>query len=158
MEGQGPRQPWRGRRRNETATQVHNEDVPLGDIAWQTGMPSFDPLFSKRDWIADSGSSSHIATQRDKSTTFNPEPSQVGGFGEDMGLEAVGGGTVVLITNSDGKQTSTTLQEVLYVLKATNCLLAIGRINARGGLANFSNGKVEIRQPNGRVRIRGKLI
>ena len=91
-------------------------------------------------------------------TTFNPEPSQVSGFGEDMGLEAMGRGTVNLETNIDGRSISTTLHDMLYVPKAINCLLAVGRIETKGGIINFSNGKVTIRQPDGWVRIKGKLI
>ena len=121
--------------------QVNKEDAPLGDVAWQTGTPLFDSLFSKSDWIADTGTSSHIATQHNMFTTFKPEPSHIGGFGEDMGLESMGRGTVILITNIDKKQILTTLQEVLYVPKATNCLLAIGRIDTKGGAVKFSNGK-----------------
>ena len=146
---QGPRQHWRGGRRNETANQANNDDAPLGDVAWQTGMPSFDPLFSKSDWITDTGTSSHIATQCDMFTTFNPEHSHVGGFGEDMGLESMGRGTVSLLTSVDGKPIHTTLQDVLYIPKATNCLLAIGRIDTKGGMAKFSNGKVTISQTDG---------
>ena len=89
---QGPRQHWRGGRRNETANQANNDDAPLGDVAWQTGMPSFDPLFFKNDWIADTGTLSHIATQQNMFSTFNLESSHIGGFGEDMGLESMGRG------------------------------------------------------------------
>ena len=76
------------------------------------GTPSFDALFSKSNWITDTGTLPHIATQGDMFTTFNPEPSHIGGFGEDMGLESMGRGTVVLITSIDEKQILTTLQEV----------------------------------------------
>ena len=62
-EGQYPRQQWRGRGRTETVNRTYNEEPHLGNIAWQTGMLSFDALFSKEDWLADSGTSSHIATQ-----------------------------------------------------------------------------------------------
>ena len=118
-----------------TANQTNNDDTPLGDVAWQTGMPSFDPLFSKNDWITDMGTSSHIATQQNMFSTFNLESSHVGGFREDMGLESMGRGMVILLTNVDGKLISTTLQDVIYVPKATNCLLAIGgdRCQRRSG-------------------------
>ena len=91
-------------------------------------------------------------------TTFNPEPSQVSGFGEDMGLEAMGRGTVNLETNIDRRSISTTLHDMLYVPKAINCLLVVGRIDTKGGIINFLNGKVTIRQPDRRVRIKGKLV
>ena len=70
----------------------------------------------------------------------------------------MGRGMVILLTNVDGKPISTTLQDVIYIPKATDCLLAIGRIDAKGGVANFSNGKVTISQLDGQVRIEGKLI
>ena len=122
------------------------------------GMLSFDALFSKEDWLADSGTSSHIATQCEMFVTFNPEPSKVGGFGEDMALEATGRGTVTLMSTVDGQQIHTTLQDVLYVPKALNCLLAVGKIDAKGGIMNFADGNVNVKQPNGHTRITGKLI
>ena len=100
----------------------------------------------------------HIATQCDMFTMFNPEHSHVRGFGEDMGLESMGRGTVSLLTSVDGKPIHTTLQDVLYVPKVTNCLLAIGRIDTKGGMAKFSNGKVTISQTDRRTRMEGKLI
>ena len=65
-------------------------------------------------------------------TTFKQEPSQVGGFGENMGLEAMGKGTVILKAQVEGKSILTTLHDVIYVPKATNCLLAIRRIDSKG--------------------------
>ena len=41
---------------------TYNEEPHLGDVAWQMGKLSFDALFSTEDWLADSGTSSHIAT------------------------------------------------------------------------------------------------
>ena len=75
-----------------------------------------------------------------------------------MGLEAMGQGMITLEMNIDGRQIATTLHDVLYVPKATNCLLAVGRINAKGGIIKFSNGNVTISQPDGQIRIQGKLI
>ena len=115
---------------------------------WQTGKLSFDALFSKEDWLADSGTSSHIATQCEMFVTFNPEPSKVAGFGENMALEATGRGTVILTSTVDGQSIHTTLQDILYVPKTLNCLLAVGRIDAKGGIMNFADGKVNIKQPN----------
>ena len=89
---------------------------------------------------------------------FKQEPSQVGGFGENMGLEAMGKGTVILKAQVEGKSILTTLHDMIYVPKATNCLLAIRRIDSKGGLTNFSDKKVTIQQPDGQVRIVRKLI
>ena len=88
-------------------------------------MLSFDALFSKEDWLTDSGTLSHIATQCKMFVTFNPELSKVGGFGEDMALEATGRGTVILMSTVDRQPIHTMLQDVLYIPKALNCLLAI---------------------------------
>ena len=89
--------------------------------------------------------------------TFNPEPLKVGGFREDMALEATGRGTVTLMSTVDGQQIHTTLQDILYVPKALDCLLAVGKIDVKGGITNFTDGKVNVKQPNGHTRITGKL-
>ena len=70
------------------AHQTYDEELHLGNVAWQMRTLLFDSLFSKNDWLADSGTLSHIATRCSMFAMFNLELSKVGGFGEDMELEA----------------------------------------------------------------------
>ena len=117
------------------------------EIAFNT--KSFDPLFSKNNWLIDSGTTSHIATQREMFIQFTPSIESITGVGEQMQLEGKGRGTIIIDMPFNGKATVITLRNIIYSPDATNCLLSTGKIDMMGGEVRHKNGKAIIISPQG---------
>jgi len=78
------------------------------------------------DWLADSGTTSHITHQRDAFATYEMLPKlTVSGIG-GITASAVGKGTVFLHSECNGIVHMLQLQNVLHVPKNTNSLLSLG--------------------------------
>ena len=75
---------------------------------------------------------------------FTPGNTTISGFGKEMNVKGHGKGTVILNLIIDGKSIPVTLKDVIYSPTLHNCLLLIQCINATGGLASFTKGKVSI--------------
>lgn len=120
-------------------------------------MERFNPAFGKNDWIADAGTTSHIAPDRRMFTDFRAERVTVNGFGEGMHVEGEGRGTVILNSRVEGKIIPITLKDVIYLPTAVNSLLSIAKIDKGGGSAEYRNGEVILRSKNNTVMGKGKL-
>ena len=89
------------------------------------------PLFNEDgvltyDWLADSGTTSHITYRRDAFATYEPiENMPIKGVG-GVKTFAVGKGTVFLNSECDGKIHMIELRDVLHVPNNRNNLLAAG--------------------------------
>ncbi|CAM6086645.1 unnamed protein product [Calypogeia fissa] len=151
-EGQGPRQKDKTTKsKPESINQVNN----LPDMAYQTHQANL--AFQKNDWIADSGASCHIATDKSMFQTFEEHSTTISGFSEGMSISSLGTGTVILNSHVDGKIIPVTLKNVMYSPSAVNCLLSISRIDSSGGSAEYGNEKVTLRDRHGEVMTQGML-
>jgi len=89
-------------------------------------MANADPdQFSKLDWILDSGTTSHICTERDAFSEYTRLLNvTVQGVGKGQ-AEVEGRETVVVKFSVEGKIIQHQLREVLHIPDAPNCLLSI---------------------------------
>src|ERR1700761_512114 len=101
------------------------------------------------DWIADSGTTSHISNSRDLFTDFTPLTNHtIIGLGEQK-VQALGKGTITLDFKADGKYVTNILKNVLYTPQAANSLLSISKLDEAGGEASFRNGKCTLTNAKG---------
>jgi len=140
-EGQGPRQ-----KRKDKSNQA--EDNEGEDVAYNAvdSTPQFDSRFANSQWLADSGTTSHITPVREAFLDYTPLPSSsIKGVGDNR-IKAEGRGTVKLSFNVDGQIVKHSLKNVLYAPAAVNSLLSISRLDEAGLRCEFGQGKCVIRQ------------
>ncbi|KAJ2913904.1 hypothetical protein MD484_g6523, partial [Candolleomyces efflorescens] len=146
-EGQGPK----GRNKTQQATEVNSS---LNDVAYVVNADNASFAAndsSKLDWFADSCTTSHICTTREAFTTYTPlKNATVSGIGSNPAVTC-GRGTITVNFAVDGKTMQHTLQNVLHVPEAPNCLLSIPRLDESGGWAEMKGGKCTLRDKTNRV-------
>ena len=129
-EGQGPRQLAKKKRDQEKKEKDEKEKkdketanpVIEPNLAFAS-QPMFNSIFPRDAWLADSGASSHIANdiQMFNSITLAKIPIQ--GIGST--IEALGRGTVTLISKLGSWHIPIILNDVIYAPNAPNCLLSL---------------------------------
>ena len=163
-EGKGPRSRNKGPKRKERANQAQpsqtNED--LMDVAYHVNQTSeheqFSAEFSRHDWLADSGTTSHISNLRETFVNFTPlESASIRGVG-NQSVKALGRGTVILNCRVGNKLVKHQLQNVLYAPNAVNNLLSISRLDDAGGKVIFTAGCCELLNRHGQVIGNGRKI
>ena len=104
-------------------------------------MANADPdQFSKLDWILDSGTTSHICTEKDAFTEYTQLSNvTVQGIGKGQ-VEVEGQGTVVVKFSVEEKIIQHQLREVLHIPDTLNCLLSISQLDDSGGHVDFREG------------------
>jgi hypothetical protein len=129
MEGQGPRQ-WKKREQEEKEKEkkesVHQatEDLAFAVSLQPNGFPS-------HAWLADSAASSHIANDIQMFTSLSPDHISIKSVGATA--QSLGRGSITLTLKIGDKSIPITLNDVLYVPSAPNCLLSLGRIDKTPG-------------------------
>jgi hypothetical protein len=109
------------------------------------------------DWFADSGSSSHITKIRSALTDYVPlSEHRVLGIGKES-LEALGKGTIELVSTFGNRQIRAKFKNVLYVPSASNNLISITRLDKEGGKALMGDGKVTLSVKGGRTIVKGHM-
>jgi hypothetical protein len=84
--------------------------------------------FSRKDWILDSGTTSHICTIKDAFINYIPlKDATITGIGPE-GTPALGIGTVAINFDIEGKQIRHLLRNTLHAPNAPNCLVSISRL------------------------------
>lgn len=156
-EGKGPRAKKgngkyksKGKERSAQAQTDINND--LQDSAYQADETSqFSTDISCHDWLADSGTTSHICNNRESFIDFIPlTSSSITGIGNHS-VKALGRGTVKLDFKVGEKSFPHLLHDVMYTPNATNNLLSISRLDDTGGSVDFSQGGCKLLDRNGRV-------
>ncbi|KAJ2925473.1 hypothetical protein H1R20_g11620, partial [Candolleomyces eurysporus] len=143
-EGEGPK----GRNKTQQASEVNTS---LNDVAYMVDATFSARDSSKLDWFADSCTTSHICTVREAFTTYTPlKNATVSGIGPNPAVTR-GRGTVTVNFAVDGKTMQHTLQNVLHVPEAPNCLLSIPRLDESGGWAEMKGGKCTLRDKTSRT-------
>ncbi|MGK2912533.1 MAG: hypothetical protein ACSLE1_22465, partial [Sphingobium sp.] len=138
-------------RKGQETAKAAVEDLP--DAAY---IATFDPAFSKTDWLSDSGTSSHIATKREMFTSYTPIECNIEGVGGSA-IRALGRGTVRLITKINGHDHSLFIHEVLHAPDAVNCLLSISKLDQLGYESRFKSGIVTHYSPDGNILATGSI-
>jgi hypothetical protein len=98
------------------------------------------------DWLANSGTTSHITNTRGVLSRYMPISRQISGIGSES-IEAVGQGTVELINYIGKTKISFKLKDVLYVPKATHNLVSISCLDREGGGTHIQNGTTSGKTP-----------
>src|SRR6267154_2675830 len=109
------------------------------------------------DWLADSGSSSHITKIRSALTDYVPlNEHRVTGIGNES-LTALGKGTIELVSTIGRQQIKVKLRNVLYVPSTSNNLISITRLDKEGGNAHMENGRVILSIKGGCTIVKGRM-
>jgi transposase InsO family protein len=117
-----------------------------------------DGHFSAYTWVADSGTTSHIVNQRNAFKEFKPlSNKRISGIG-DTGIDALGRGTIEIITRVNDQNLTVTLKDVLYAPDAINNLFSISRLDENGGRAQIENGQIILRNRADCIMAIGKRI
>src|SRR5258705_1554488 len=112
-------------------------------------------IFVKDEWLADSGSSTHLATKREMFRDFIPTTGILNGINENNSTTSYGRGTVILHSKINGKIIPITLHNVLFVPDAANCLFSIGKVYQAGGRAKQKNGSIQIYDASNNLVLQG---
>ncbi len=101
-------------------------------------------IFAKDEWLADSGSSTHLATKCKMFREFIPTTRTLNGINENNSTTSYGHSTVILHSKINGKIIPITLHNVLFVPDAANCLFSIGKVDQARGRAEQKNSSIQI--------------
>ena len=147
-EGQGPKG-RKGPNRANRSNQAQETNSNLNEVSYVASENYQKP--SKYDWYLDSGTTSHICTQRDAFIDYYPlENSTVNGVRPTPAI-AVGRGTVIVNFSVNGKIIPHQLKDVIHLPNAPNCLISATRIDDAGGSHGGGNGKCFIKDKTGKT-------
>jgi len=117
-----------------------------------------DGQFSAYTWIADSGTTSHIVNQKSAFKEFNPLYNKsLTGIG-NTGVQAMGRGTIEIISRVNDQNLTITLRDVLYAPKAANNLFSISRLDEHGGHTQIKNGRIILQNHEHRTIAIGRRV
>src|SRR6267154_6472128 len=135
---------------DEIAFAMKEYDVPMNS--------NDDDHISAYSWVADSATTSHIVNLRTAFKEYTPlNKKRITGIG-NTGIEALGRGTIEIITHVKNKNITVTLNDVLYEPKAVNNLFSISRLDEKGGRAKIDNGQITLFDKNHHVIAEGKRV
>ena len=110
------------------------------------------------DWLADSGTTSHITHCRDAFSTYKKLPKlAIAGVG-DIKTHAVGKGTIYLCSECDGLAHILELKHVLHVPSNRNNLLSLAKWEKHGRYFIGRHGKLSLHMSEGTAIARGTKI
>src|SRR5260221_518401 len=125
---------------SESAHQVLT--IEQRNVAFVSREPEL--IFAKDEWLADSGSSTHLVTKREMFRDFILTTGILNGINEDNSTTSYGRGTIILHSKINGKIIPITLHNVLFIPDTANCLFSIGKVDQAGGRAEQKNGSIQI--------------
>ena len=149
---EGKKPQWKRKGKAEHKANFADDKDPF-EVAY---LANKGDMFTAYDWLADSGSSTHIAIKRNVFKEYKElNDETIKGIGGQR-ITAAGRGTVILTFEVNGKKILHTLRDVLHVPNAENNLVSIGRIDASGNRMVFGEGNCQIMH-KGHVVGEGKL-
>ena len=157
-EGQGPKSKNKSPATDSTAYKAASAD----DFETSYTAIVEDALLitaTKYDWIADTGSTAHIAPVREMFTDYVPSTgdSIVRGVGNTE-TKVAGRGTIRLLLDlGNGATSKHTLQNVLHIPSATTCLLSVSKFVQTDGYASFTKSGLHLLNKDGLLLGRGVL-
>ena len=127
----------RAKRNREKSNQTEEVNTSLNNIAYMAGGQI---LSSKELWYLDSGTTSHICNNRNAYINFTKtDPTPIRGIGSLA--NSMGHGMIKIDFRIKEKTMTHTIQNVLYLPEAPNCLLSVSRFNEKGGRIVFHKGE-----------------
>jgi hypothetical protein len=137
-------------------TELPDDDAGDDDIAFMAQDMDVEFIDSKEsdecliwyDWVADSGTTTHITNTCAMMSDYTPITWSVSGIG-NAPLKAIGRGTVELVNFIGKSKISFKLRDVLYVPDASHNLVSISRLDCEGGHASICNGELKLYSKNG---------
>ena len=141
------------------------DDDPMDDVAFMAQDDDLEFVNSEQsehrliwyDWLADSGTTSHITNMRNAITDYVPlKARQVNGIGNES-LVVAGRGMVEIESFIGKTKISFKLKDVLYVPNATHNLISISRLDQEGGHAEIKNGTLNMYSKGGKQLARATL-
>jgi len=133
-------------------------DVPLtDDDIYQYSLNSTTAINDRStyDWLADSGTTSHITNDRQLFKTYCPIISvRVSGVGNST-TYAIGKGTIVLRSTVGNEIHTLELQDVLHVPQNKHSLLSLGRWEQNGRSYHASCGTLKLLLANNKIIAEG---
>lgn len=156
-EGKGPGR-LGGRKKKKDRSNQANEASTNQDLTDNCYNLQPSSKFSKEDWLADSGTTSHICNDMNSFVDLTSlTESSISGIG-NQSIKALGRGTVVLEAKV-GKETRIhRLKDTLYAPNAVNNLISITRLDDAGLTAKFGDGQVVFHRKDGTVLAEGKKV
>ena len=112
-------------------------------------------IFAKDEWLADSGSSTHLATKCKMFREFIPTTRTLNGINENNSTTSYGCGTIILHSKINGKIIPITLHNVLFIPDATNCLFSISKVDQARGRAEQKNSSIQIYDASDNLVLQG---
>lgn len=114
------------------------------------------PAVADDAWIADSGTTSHVARERRAFIEYESTPGRtLHGAGT---TPILGRGSIKMRFVHGGKTTTLTLRNVLHAPGVPYNLLSIGRVEAAGHKVEMDGGELRLRNEKGRVYGSGRRI
>src|SRR5258708_37706819 len=101
-------------------------------------------IFAKDEWLADSGSSTHLMTKCKMFREFIPTTGTLNGIDKNNSTTLYGCSTVILHSKINGEIIPITLHNILFVPDAANCLFSIGKVDQARGRAEQKNSSIQI--------------
>ena len=153
-EGQGPKG-RKGPNRGNRSNQAQEANTDLNEASY---MAFNTREINKFDWIFDTGSTSHICTQRDAFIDYYPlTNSTITGIGPTP-ASALGKGTVMVHMSVNGQTIPHRLRDVLHVPSAPNCLLSAARFDDAGGKFEGGDGRCFLKNKTNNIIAEGTRI
>ena len=153
-EGQGPKG-RKGPNRGNRSNQAQEANTDLNEASY---MAFNTREINKFDWIFDTGSTSHICTQRDAFIDYYPlTNSTITGIGPTP-ASALGKGTVMVHMSVNGQTIPHRLCDVLHVPNAPNCLLSAARFDDAGGKFEGGDGRCFLKNKTSNIIAEGTRI
>ena len=110
------------------------------------------------DWIANSGSSTHIAQNRLDFTNYIEDPFEIDVVAPGATLWTCGWGTVTIQFKVNNKIYTVQLHDVKYASEAPNNIISVGWLTDNGHFCNFTPTGVEFKSSSGTIFVAGQKI
>ena len=99
----------------------------------------------KDKWIADSGATAHICSNRSWFSDLKPlNPPRALAVGDDRTTDIIGTGTVNIVSQVGDNQVQAMIKDVLLVPELSTNLISIGKLDEKGFTSTFSDGKITL--------------
>lgn len=108
---------------------------------------------SKRNWLIDSGASSHMTGSTEPFCNFDRNHKSGIRVANGEIISSAGIGTVKELVNTEGGIKEIELREVLFVPQISDNLISVGKLTERGDIVEFERDGCYLRTGNDRVRV-----
>ena len=98
---------------------------------------------SASDWLVDTGSTTHVARNRNHFIEFNADPSEIDGITPGSPLKTLGCGTIQMEFQTGNHTSMVRLMGVKHAPDAPNNILSVGSLTDMEHVALFTNEGVK---------------